>query len=254
MPQRDEIIVYTCVTGGYDKLRPVRAAEPGVSFVCFTDSPRRIPHGWHVRPLQSPHRLTNGHDINRYHKMFPHRLFPDNRFSIYLDGNVWFDGKYRGMVQGLQSHGACLGAFRHPKGRGVFEESEMCVRLNKLHRSEVPVLEQQLRCYEGEGFNLSTSITVNNLLARDHCHSGFAAAMALWWSQLFEFTSRDQLSLNYVLWKTGIPWIYLDCVQWIARSNLERYPHRTTLQSALVSSWRKWLRLVAYAKRRGGNG
>ena len=60
------------------------------------------------------------------------------------------------------------------------------------------------------------------------------AAMELWWTQLKEFTKRDQLSLQYVLWKNDVPFHRWE---WSFRESNEffqSYPHR---RSFLRDTW-----------------
>lgn len=228
MPHEKPVIVYTCVTNRYDSLRPVVSNEQ-VEFVCFTDNSGRTPAGWQARSFCSPSRLTSGHDINRFHKIFPHRIFPDHRYSIYVDGNIDYHGGYDRLAQGFKKTDAALGALRHPDGRSLTEEVQACRWLNKFDERDSRQVDHQLRYYEAQGYDPSTMITANYLLVRDHAHRGLEAAMSLWWSQLFEFSKRDQLSLSFVLWKTALPWIFLDELDGIDSGKLERRAHHQSL-------------------------
>lgn len=76
-----KFVVYTCITNTYDQLWEVSHIE-NVRFVCFTDTEINQQNGWEIQPLSSPKRLTSGHDINRFHKLFPHHLFPDYRNAL----------------------------------------------------------------------------------------------------------------------------------------------------------------------------
>ncbi|AJP73895.1 glycosyltransferase domain-containing protein [Sphingomonas hengshuiensis] len=206
----DRIIVYTCVSKNYDRaLMPVPASD-AVRFVCFTDSPAylRAP-GWEVRAVESPERLQSGHDINRYHKFFPHRLFPDARWSIYLDGNLRYAGDWRALVDRVAAAGAGLGAFWHPEGHSLAQEIEACRRL-KFDARDTACVDRQIALYVGDGARLDAPIPTNNLLVRDHAFPGLADAMSLWWSHLFEFSKRDQISLLHALAQRSVPWQPLD--------------------------------------------
>jgi hypothetical protein len=82
-------------------------------------------------------------------------------------------------------------------------------------------------------------VTANYLIVRDHDHPALPLAMSLWWSQLFEFTKRDQMSLSYALWKVGLPWVFLDDSARIYRQDITRARHHRSL----------WRRLVTRANR-----
>lgn len=206
----EPVTVYTCVTHGYDRqVQPAVPAE-GLRFVCFTDRPGRLDApGWELRPLESPARLASGHDINRFHKFFPHRLFPDCRWSVYIDGNVRFAGDWRGLAARVEQAGAGLGAFLHPAGHDLVQEVEAC-RIHRFDRRDMERVAAQLALYASHGIDLAAPIPTNNLLVRDHAAPGLDLAMGLWWSQLFEWCKRDQISLTYALSRAGVRWLPLD--------------------------------------------
>ena len=162
-----------------------------------------------MRALKSPGRLVGGHDVNRYHKLFPHRLFPDHRWSIYQDGNLSFAGDHASLVARVSDGGAALGAFWHPDGHDMRREVEACKRM-KFDRRDLDVIEAQLAAYAQEGIGPDTRIPTNYLLVRDHAHPALPMAMDIWWAQLFQFTKRDQISLLYSLKKADAKWVPLD--------------------------------------------
>jgi hypothetical protein len=47
--------------------------------------------------------------------------------------------------------------------------------------------------------------------------------MSQWWSHLFEYTKRDQMSFNYILWKEKIPFVYLDEID---HKSIHRHHHK----------------------------
>lgn len=204
------IIVYTCIAGLYDReLMPV-SEETGLKFVCFSDTPTKInASGWEMRPIRSPSRLSSGHDINRFHKLFAHRLFPTYRWSVYLDGNVRFDGRFADLVARLKLSGHALGAFWHREKHTLLSEVAAC-KEHKFDRRDSQVIDAQLLQYEMAGLSLDQPIPTNNLLVRDHASDRLPDAMSIWWSHLFEYSKRDQISLLYALKQTGLGWEPLD--------------------------------------------
>lgn len=222
----EDVIVYTCVTGGYEPTLMPATGEPGLRFVCFTDHPEKIDApGWEKRPLESPDRLTSGHDINRFHKIFAHRLFPDARWSIYLDGSIVLTGNLRDLVDAVERQGAALGAFWHPNGHGLRGEAELC-RQYRFDRRDCSLIEEQLEFYRHRGLDLEAKTPMNGVLVRDHSEPNLELAMNIWWAQLFKFTQRDQISLTYSLREAGVPWVALDGDGGIDRGRLSIRFHR----------------------------
>jgi hypothetical protein len=124
---------------------------------------------------------------------------------------------------------AAIGVFRHPNRRTVREEAQACRDNLKFDSFDKRRVGAQLAFYESEGFNLETPVSANYLIVRDHAYPGLPLTMSLWWSQLFEYTKRDQMSLNYVLWKTGTPWVFLDDAPGIDSTDLVRVGHKRSI-------------------------
>lgn len=234
------IVIYTCIAGKYDRhLMPV-SPVPGVRFVCLTDSTGYLKApGWEVLPLASPARLTSGHDVNRFHKFFPHRLFPEARWSIYLDGNIRYTGDWHMLVARIRDAGAALGAFWHPSGHDLTTEIDACKRYMKFDERDISVIDRQLALYVERGIDPAEPIPTNNVLVRDHAAPGLDAAMSLWWSQLFEFTKRDQISLTYVLAQAGVRWQPLDGEGGIDPALVEVVWHRPPLRKRIERKLRR---------------
>ena len=205
-----KLVVYTCVTGSYDDLSGLQVPKEGIQFVLFTDRKIKKDIGWEVRPLASPVRLTNGHDINRYHKFFAHRIFPNNEYSIYQDGNINFEGSYIDLLLEFKKSEAALAAFKHPKGRSLLEEAEACKFHKNFDDFDKSKIIDQFNYYISKNIDLEKEITANYFLLRRHNHEKLSLAMSLWWSQLYEFTKRDQISLEYALEEAALPSVLIE--------------------------------------------
>lgn len=204
------IIIYTCIFGLYDRELAQAVDYPRLKFVCFTDTPDKIrAPGWEMRPFASPSALTDGHYINRYHKFFPHRLFPEHRWSIYVDGNIRFDGEWTSLAESLSASGQPVGAFWHRSGHTLDTEIDAC-REHRFGARDFAVVESQVAAYKAAGVDFAQAIPTCNLLVRDHAAAGLDVAMSLWWAQIFEFTKRDQVSFLYALQTARAGWHALD--------------------------------------------
>ena len=173
----DDIVIYTCSVCNYDDLSLIQKPQEGLRFVFFTNDLKAVPPGWEGRKLQSPPRLKNGHDINRYHKIFPHQLFPECRYSVYMDGNVNFSGSFKKLVYELRESEIALAAFKHPESRKLFEEQLACEKYNKFDLHDKTRADYQILSYKSKGLNISQFITANYFLVRDHSHPNFDICM-----------------------------------------------------------------------------
>ena len=83
-------VVYTCLTGNYDTLRQPVYVDENWDYVCFTDDENLVAQKnvgvWKIRPLAFQERDNTRN--SRYHKINPHKLFPEYEQSIWCDSNV----------------------------------------------------------------------------------------------------------------------------------------------------------------------
>jgi hypothetical protein len=237
----EEIVVYTCIAGPYDRLSEAHE-ERGVRHVCFTDQKGEVPGPWEKRELRTPPTIRTGRLINRYHKMRSHSLFPNHKYSIYIDGNATYGAPYRTIIDALAEAELGLAAFAHPRNpHTLSDEVAACLRTGKFTRGDRAALDAQLSFYEREGMPSTPRIPAGYFLARNHENQRLATSMQLWWEQLVKFTTRDQISLPYVLWKSGLPWGFVDSLVPNSASILTRRAHKRSLTQRVL---RRLQRLV----------
>lgn len=218
--------IYTSVSRNYDIVSSPLTVTEGLRYIAFLDAPIRKIDGWETRsfpPAVSGHRPNM---MNRYCKLFPYEILSDFDYSIYLDGNIHLIGELSPLMNEFRNSGCALGLFRHWQRKDLSEEMDACVRLGKFKENEKELSEQQLRIYRSEGLPADQPLNDNGILFRWHRHPELSGAMRLWWEQLQLFSGRDQLSLPYVIWKTGVPMKTWD---WSFRADncfFEVYPHR----------------------------
>lgn len=104
------------------------------------------------------------------------------------------------------SSGSCLGLFRHPLRSSVREEAQSCLATGKI--KDADALDRELSLYREQGFLDDMGLVECTIHFKNHRHAGLADAMELWWSLFERFDTRDQVSLPYVLWRTGVPCTY----------------------------------------------
>jgi hypothetical protein len=203
----EQVVVYTCIAGGYDQLIQ-QPAEAGTRFVCFTDSPPTRTAGWEIRPLISPTEIKSPRQINRYHKLLCYDSFPDATASIYVDGNVLLVAPPSELVQKLRQSADSIAALSHNVRTKVAEEVRACER--KLSPGEAEDARSLYRMQIQEGFPDDQGLSANFLLVRDTKDVALRRAMERWWHCVSTYVERDQLSLQYSLWAEGVQMLKLD--------------------------------------------
>ena len=238
-----KIIVYTCVAGDYDReIAPVEPNE-NLVFVCFTNSKYLSAPGWEIRDLVPTRPGLDNQAINRFHKLFPHLLFLNASWSIYVDGNISFSGNWRDAVEAVAASNATIGAFTHPHNHNLLEEVAACRRFRKFTTRDDSLADLQVAEYGRRGIDLSKPITENNFLVRNHECRSLAPLMSIWWSQLFEWTSRDQISLSYALEASKAKLVRLDNAG-LKNGDISRVAHSRTFAQKIRKAVRRALNFV----------
>ena len=80
-------VIYTCLTGGYDKLLQPKVIDNHFDYICFTNDQYENNVGiWQIRQM---HIATDNNTIlSRYPKILPHKFLAEYEYSIYMDANI----------------------------------------------------------------------------------------------------------------------------------------------------------------------
>ena len=202
-PKTNKIVVYTCITGGYDNLIKPSIVTPGVDYVCFTDNPELKSNIWKIRPI--PEELLGYSKVKQQRgvKILPHRYLPEYDISIWIDANVDTKGNLNEYLKGLDFTKYSVFIPEHPARKCIYQEKEMCVKIKKIKGDQIKIAERQMQRYKDEGFPANYGLVQSNIVIRKHNDEYSKKLMELWWSELKDYSHRDQLSFNYALWKVG---------------------------------------------------
>lgn len=194
----DRLLVYTCITGGYDRLEAPGFDAEGVDFVCLSDTDIDVPAPWVTRRL--PEMGVGARDLSRYAKMHPHLLFPHHQSSVYVDGNIAVVSDPRPLVaDALRSHDLAL--YEHPLRDCAYEEARECARIGHDWSFN---LWRQMRRYRRQGFPARAGLLEGGIIIRNHRSESVRQLMEAWWRAFKGGVRRDQLSLPFLAWQMGV--------------------------------------------------
>lgn len=220
-------IIYTAITGQYDSLKP-HPAVGDVRFIAFLDDHRRQSvEGWEVRSLT----LTSTDPVRcaKRYKILAHEVVPEADYSLWVDGSIrireGFD--WDALVDTyLSSHDLAL--FRHYCRGCAYVEAEVCVLRGLDNRD---IIRRQMQGYLVDGYPRDNGLVEASVVLRRHTPSVEVVNTA-WWREISIGSRRDQLSLNYVLWKLGVGYQALPgSLQ--ANVFFERLPHQVSRSRVL---------------------
>lgn len=199
--QEDRIAVYTCITGGYDDYKEPQYISDQCDYYLISEYPPlgNSVYNWiNVRDVV-PAYIDNSIYQNRYCKMFPHKIFPQYRYSIYIDGNVTIIGKVEKFVKKIENIPLIVPA-------KCFSDNyySQMIRMMKIGFDQAETFIKQAYDYRTKGMPDTVGTFFCTILIREHNHPVCVNIMEDWWKEYNKFSNRDQMSFPFVLWENGI--------------------------------------------------
>jgi len=205
-----DTVMYSCVSGGYDDIISDFIPNPEYKYVLFTDNPKLLQNEtylwWHICPLAFS-EMDNVRNAC-WHKLHPHVLFPDYKYSVWVDSNVQISGS--SVYDIIERHKRAkhkIAISLHPNRDCIYEEANACIVDGKDNPA---LINTQMTILRKHGFPKHAGLYETNLLLRRHMDKQIIDLCNQWWAFIRDYSRHDQLSFNYLLWKNGIKHYPLD--------------------------------------------
>lgn len=212
---KPKVCIYTAIYGGYEILLAQPEQTIDCDFVCFTDDPDMSGEGWRVihkagEPSLSPRIQA------QLPKLMPHDVFataasansipehtPDLTrydYTIWIDANAVIKGETfaEEMLGYLGRYGIAM--FEHPYRDCIYDEVEVCLNIPKY---QVTPLGKQAARYRSEGYPERRGLLACGVIVRDMRREEVRRVDEAWWGANLPWSTNDQVSLPYVLWKNN---------------------------------------------------
>jgi len=187
------MIVYSVNIGKKDILVEPEVKHPKCEYVYYVDNAEGYESEiWDIREV--PRKYEDTITDSRWYKMHPHLLFPGED-TAYVDAN------YRPRSNNPLPMAFCdLVGYTHTASRTcLYDEAQHCINRNI---GNVEELKRQIRDYRASGMPKNWGLIMGGVLYRKPAASEFNE---MWWEQFRMYNSlRDQISLQYCMWKTGV--------------------------------------------------
>jgi hypothetical protein len=190
-------VIFTAIFGDHDDLKPIIKQE-GFDYIVFTDNPLLKSDIFEVvlfkEIFSDPKRKT------QFCKILPHPLISAYDYSIWVDACLKVDvPDFTILIDNyLSDYNFALHA--HPIRKCIYEEAKRCIEIKK-EKEEIII--NQMRKYKLEGFPENYGLNSCSILYRRHTDE-VKEFCKIWWDEINYQSKRDQLSFNYVVWKTGL--------------------------------------------------
>ena len=137
----------------------------------------------------------------RYLKLHPDEIIPSKYdYTVYIDGSLRITCDIKPLVYSLIDSGKSIAIHDHYVRDCIYDEAQILYIVNKANEDE---LKKQVIFYKKEGMPEHFGLLETPVIIRKSNDPELKGIMNAWWEQIERFTHRDQLSLPYVLWKSG---------------------------------------------------
>ncbi len=200
------IAVFTCITGGYDKLTKPLVIEKKCDYFLITDVPENVKienDEYYTRiPVSNvvPRILNTPKAKNRYCKSHGFKIFKDYDYSVYIDGNIQIIGRMEELVNKIGKYGIAL--HRHMDGEDVYEHAMFMAMFSRIKKEDACHEMQRL---SKDGFPHNYGFPECGIVICEH-NNEIGKKILCEWNDYYNnaLAKRDQLYIAYVLWKNGI--------------------------------------------------
>lgn len=190
-------VIYTAITGNYDRLREPLFIDDNLTYVCFTNNPNFKSKVWNIEYIKNKD-MDNVH-LARHIKINPHFYFPEYEMSVWVDGKYQIKDDLREYALQYQKQANIL-CFPHPERDCICDELAACILWRKGHKKNMIV---QVGDYLKSGYPTKNGLFETGCMVRFHNDYFVKKLMHEWENDIMEYSFRDQLSLPYVCWKNG---------------------------------------------------
>ena len=198
--KRNQIAIYTCVVGEYDEVEEPEIIENNCDYYIISD---KEPKKNTIYNYINIDKILGKSDLddtrkNRYCKINVHKVFPQYRYSIYIDGNIVLKKRIAHYIQKLPK--TRIIALARAGYTSLYAEALRCM----MHgRDDKRKFLDQTEKYWLEGMPEDFGLVAPTMMVREHNNPICRKLMEEWWEEVAKYSKRDMISLPYVLWKNG---------------------------------------------------
>ena len=188
------------MVGEYDELSEPEVIEENCDYYIISDKKPQKDTVYQYIDINEviEEGISDNTRKNRYCKINAHKIFPNYRFSIYIDGNIALKNNIRRYVQELPK--TRIAVLARTSYKSVYAEALRCM----MHgRDDKEKFLKQVEQYWLEGMPEDFGLILPTIMVREHNNPICRKIMDDWWNEIRKYSKRDMISLAYVLWKNG---------------------------------------------------
>ncbi|MCP3476610.1 glycosyltransferase [Bradyrhizobium sp. CCGUVB1N3] len=197
---RGRTAVCTAVFGDFDTLLLPEVLEDDCDYYCFSDN--QVDGYGVFNIIQADYRDPDPRRSARYVKTHLTNYCVDYENFVWVDANVLIRRTlqpYLDMLGGDIS----LAAIAHPLRETCFEEASIC---KEMKLDEADLINEQVRRYVTISELASSQLIETNFFCFLGQRKEIREMFRVWWTEMDRFSRRDQIGINYAIFKSGVNW------------------------------------------------
>ncbi len=215
-----KIVVFTAAIGETDVVRPPKTVDSNAEYLCFTD--RRGDVAAPYERIAVPSADDGMLAARKIKALADHPRLADAAVTLWHDASYALRRNLNWLRRAIVT--SDLVAMSHPRRTQLEAEALAIARYGYVTPA---VALAHVERYRAAGFN-RTGITASGLLGR-RASPNMTAFNRRWWDELQQWGGRDQGSIDFCAWASGI--------------TVEHLPG--TVRRNRMARWREWREVVA---------
>lgn len=195
----NNVAIYTCITGGYDTPTDGFEHKDGYDYFLFSDAPIKTKSWENI--LLSFNSADNLSDVKkqRFVKTHPFEILKDYDIAVWIDANTDVSNKLYEYVDKNKDNFITFKI--HPRRNCIYDEIKECITAKKETSEMGKIIKDKLKLDEYPEHN---GLYETNIIISHPQNAEVKQLFSKWWEEIHKFSHRDQLSLNYVIWKNHL--------------------------------------------------
>jgi len=190
-------VIYTAIFGDYDVLLEPAYITPNWDYICFTDNKEITSTTWKIIYLNLDLDLDNTRKARNV-KVLYYNYVNEYDLNIWIDANIKINSNLDEFVNLTTINGDDAAFMMHPDRECIYQELNTCVKYKKddpeiLYKYKFKLLNE-------EKYPRLNGLIQTNVIVRYNTEQ-MKFISEKWWQEILNYSKRDQLSLNYILWK-----------------------------------------------------
>ncbi|MDR0913024.1 MAG: glycosyltransferase [Methanobrevibacter sp.] len=211
--KKNKLVIYTAIIGKYDDLKEPYIINPDFDYICFTDNKELKSDIWEIIVIDKKNLQNQDLDNTKIARMFktlPHKYLSKYNYSLWIDAGFRIIGSVEKYINTYLKNGKILG-IKHSNRNCIYDEAKKVVDIKKEDKK---IVNDVIKRYKSKNYPKNNGLIESGILFRKHNDKQIIKLDEEWWNEILNFSKRDQLSFDYVMWKNNFEYDKTDIFYW----------------------------------------